>query len=99
MNSFCEKVYEMARRIPSGRVATYRAVAEAIGAPCAYRAVGNALSKNRDAHVPCHRVVRSDGDIGEYARGREKKKKLLKKEGVFVSKYDRVDARSIARFL
>jgi len=57
-------------------------VAELSGSPGAYRAVGNILNKNYDKSIPCHRVVRSDGKIGGYNRGRENKIRLLKKEGV-----------------
>lgn len=99
MSSFCEKVYEAAARIPKGRTATYRAVAEVIGLSRAYRAVGNALARNRDLHIPCHRVIRSDGDCGGFARGCEKKKKLLQKEGVCFDARGRVVARFIVRSL
>lgn len=97
MNSFREKVYEAAARIPKGRVATYRAVAEAIGRPRAYRAVGNALARNRNTNIPCHRVVRSDGNCGGFARGRAKKKKILRKEGVCFDRDGRINARFIVR--
>lgn len=78
---FKEKVYQIVKRIPKGRVLTYKEVAEKAGRPRAFRAVGNALNKNRDPKVPCHRVIRSDGKIGGYARGTKLKEKILKKEG------------------
>ena len=85
MTLFEEKIYQCVRRIPRGRVATYREVAKAAGAPRAFRAVGNALNKNPFApKVPCHRVVRSDGNIGGFASGTRKKQKLLQSEGVIV---------------
>jgi AraC family transcriptional regulator of adaptative response/methylated-DNA-[protein]-cysteine methyltransferase len=60
---------------------TYGQVAAAAGNPRASRAVGNALNKNRDTkHIPCHRVIRSDGSVGGYAWGHEKKVAILKKE-------------------
>jgi len=85
MSEFSEKVYEVVSQIPKGRVMTYKQVAEAAGRPKAYRAVGNILNKNRDTgRVPCHRVIRSDGDAGGYTRGTKKKLELLRREGVKV---------------
>jgi len=75
-------VYEAVKRIPRGEVRTYKQIAQAIGCPKAYRAVGNALNKNPDLKtIPCHRVVRSDGKIGGYRFGSSKKKTLLLREG------------------
>jgi O-6-methylguanine DNA methyltransferase len=80
---FTAAVYRATRRIPRGRVATYGAIARAIGQPRAARAVGNALNKNPFApRVPCHRVVRSDGTLGGFAHGSAKKCLLLEREGV-----------------
>lgn len=81
MKSFKEKVYNIVKKIPKGKVLTYKEVAEKIGNPKSYRAVGNALSKNQDKSIPCHRVIRSDGKIGGYNKGALQKKKLLKEEG------------------
>ncbi len=79
---FTEKVYAVVARIPRGSVLTYKEVARRAGYPGAARAVGNALNKNPDTKkVPCHRVVRSDGTPGGYARGTAKKRSILKKEG------------------
>ena len=78
--TFAEKVYAVVKKIPKGKVLTYKEVARRIGKPKAYRAVGNALNKNTNPKVPCHRVIRSDGDIGGFARGTKKKKEILKKE-------------------
>ena len=80
-NKFQEKVYRVVKKIPRGKVLTYKEVAEKIGRPRAFRAVGRVLSKNKDPKVPCHRVIRSDGKVGGYREGAEKKKALLKKEG------------------
>ena len=80
-NKFQEKVYRVVKKIPRGKVLTYKEVAEKIGQPRAFRAVGRVLSKNKDPKVPCHRVIRSDGKVGGYREGAEKKKALLKKEG------------------
>ncbi len=81
---FNDKVYELTKKIPEGRVSTYKEIAEKLGVK-AYRAVGNALNKNLHAPiVPCHRVVSSNGGIGGFASGPENKIKMLAKEGVKV---------------
>jgi methylated-DNA-[protein]-cysteine S-methyltransferase len=70
-------------KIPKGKVSTYKRIAEKIGKPYAYRAVGNALHKNPLAPiVPCHRVVKSDGGFGGERRGAESRRNLLEKEGI-----------------
>ncbi len=72
------KVWEALRKIPAGETRTYGEVAAAIGKPGAARAVGRACATNRAAVlIPCHRVVRSDGEAGEYRWGAEVKKRLL----------------------
>ncbi len=79
---FAARVYEVVAAIPRGKVLTYKEVARRAGAPGASRAVGNALNKNQDMkRIPCHRVVRSDGNPGGYVRGPEAKRALLGKEG------------------
>jgi len=80
--SFSESVFAKTKLIPSGKVSTYKSIAKAIGKPKATRAVGNALNKNRDSKVPCHRVVRSDGAVGGFRDGAAAKIKILGKEGV-----------------
>ncbi len=82
INSFTQKVYRIVKKIPKGKVLTYKEVARRAGKPKAYRAVGNILNKNYDPRIPCHRVIRSDGKIGGYNRGVVNKRKILKKEGV-----------------
>jgi methylated-DNA-[protein]-cysteine S-methyltransferase len=79
--TFQEKVYAVVEMIPEGKTLTYKQVAEKIGSPKSYRAVGNILNKNYDPKIPCHRVIRSDGKTGGYNRGTEKKTDILKKEG------------------
>jgi O-6-methylguanine DNA methyltransferase len=81
MTPFQEKVYRVVKRIPRGEVLSYKQVAKLAGRPRAFRAVGNILNKNYDKKIPCHRVVRSDGTIGGYNRGKRKKVELLTKEG------------------
>jgi methylated-DNA-[protein]-cysteine S-methyltransferase len=80
---FKERCYEIVKQVPRGRVISYKQVASRLGSR-AYRAVGGAMKANRDSKVPCHRVVRSDGYVGGFARGTEEKIKLLEKEGVIV---------------
>jgi methylated-DNA-[protein]-cysteine S-methyltransferase len=82
MTSFMKKVFAVVAKIPKGQVMTYAGVAKKIGAPGASRAVGTVLSKNFDPKIPCHRVIRSDGKIGQYNRGGPSAKRaILKKEG------------------
>ena len=85
VTKFQNKVYEIVKKIPRGKVMSYKEVAEKIGKPRAYRAVGNALNKSASwrTDIPCHRVIRSDGSIGGYRKGIKKKVKLLKNEKVF----------------
>lgn len=84
MTHFQQKVYAVVKKIPKGQTLTYKQVAEKIGRPNAYRAVGMALKKNYSPDIPCHRVIRSDGQTGGYNRGVELKKKILKKERAMI---------------
>jgi len=80
--SFAERCYMLLKQIPAGRVTSYKALAKALNSK-AYRAVGSAMAKNKDLiTTPCHRVVKSNGQVGEYALGSEEKIALLEKEGV-----------------
>ena len=79
---FNEKVLELTKKIPKGRVTTYKIIAEKLKTH-AYRAVGTALHKNKKPIIiPCHRVVNSDGFVGNYGKGIKKKIELLEKEGI-----------------
>lgn len=80
--SFKEKVLRVVSKIPKGKTKTYKEVAKLAGNKLAARAVGIILSKNYNPDVPCHRVIRSNGEIGGYNRGQSKKVEILKKEGV-----------------
>ncbi len=82
MTKFAERVLSVVRNIPRGKTLTYKEVAKHAGRPKAYRAVGNILKKNYNQKIPCHRVIRSNGKLGGYNRGANKKRALLKKEGV-----------------
>ena len=81
------KVWKYLKSIPKGKVKTYKQVAIGINRPKSARAVANACAKNPyPPKVPCHRVIRSDGNLGGYSApgGVKTKKKLLKKEGFLV---------------
>lgn len=81
MTEFERKVLRVTLSIPFGQLRTYRWVAEKAGRPKAYRAAANALNKNPyPLIIPCHRVIKSCGDIGGYSCGREEKRKLIKLE-------------------
>ena len=79
--AFQKKVWDALREIPVGQTRSYSEVARAIGDPKAVRAVATACASNPVAlAVPCHRVVRSDGELAGYRWGIERKKKLLEQE-------------------
>jgi AraC family transcriptional regulator of adaptative response/methylated-DNA-[protein]-cysteine methyltransferase len=79
--AFERRVWEELRRIPCGSIRTYAEVARAIGKPRAVRAVAHACAKNPvSVIVPCHRVVRGDGNLAGYRWGIERKRALLKSE-------------------
>ena len=82
LSRFAVAVQRVVRAIPRGQVMSYRAVALKAGFPGASRAVGTLMKKNFDPNIPCHRVICSDGRIGAYNRGKEKKVALLLAEGV-----------------
>ena len=79
--AFQQRVWEALRAIPPGSTATYAEIAEAVGRPRAVRAVAQACAANPLAvAIPCHRVVRTDGDLSGYRWGVERKRKLLDRE-------------------
>jgi methylated-DNA-[protein]-cysteine S-methyltransferase len=93
---FQNKVYNELKKVPKGKVTTYKSLALASKTK-AYRAVGTAMNKNPHSYpknpskktsllTPCHRVINSDGRIGKFASGTKNKMKLLKKEGVEINK-------------
>lgn len=80
--AFQEAVWRELRKIPAGETRSYAEIAAAIGQPKAVRAVGTANGDNHVAVlIPCHRVIRSDGTLGGYAGGLDRKRKLLAAEG------------------
>lgn len=79
--AFQERVWQALREVPAGTTVSYTQVAERIGSPKAVRAVAQACGANHIAvAIPCHRVVRRDGDISGYRWGVERKRELLKRE-------------------
>jgi AraC family transcriptional regulator, regulatory protein of adaptative response / methylated-DNA-[protein]-cysteine methyltransferase len=79
--AFQEAVWQELRRIPIGETRTYADIAAAVGKPKAVRAAGSANGANNVAVlIPCHRVIRTDGTLGGYAYGLERKEKLLEAE-------------------
>ncbi|HIE14790.1 TPA: MGMT family protein [Candidatus Bathyarchaeota archaeon] len=83
LTSFERSVLLATLDIPKGKVSTYKRIAERIGRPNAYRAVGNALKKNpAPSLIPCHRVVRSDGRLGGEQKRAERRRKILRQEGI-----------------
>jgi AraC family transcriptional regulator of adaptative response/methylated-DNA-[protein]-cysteine methyltransferase len=80
--AFQKKVWDALMKIPAGETRSYAQIAAAIGQPRAVRAVGTANGANHVAVlIPCHRVIRSDGSLGGYAGGLDRKRRLLAAEG------------------
>ena len=78
---FEREVWEALKGVPYGETRTYKWIAEKIGKPHAFRAVGNALGKNPIPVIfPCHRIIESDGSIGGYSSGIDIKRRLLEIE-------------------
>lgn len=79
--AFQERVWRALREVPSGTTVSYAEIAQRIGAPKATRAVAQACGANHIAvAIPCHRVVRRDGDISGYRWGVDRKRELLRRE-------------------
>lgn len=99
LSDFTVAVLRKTSEIPYGEVRPYSWVADEIGRPHANRAVGSALAANPvPLLIPCHRVVRSDGHIGEYSFGEDQKQKLLEGENVNVEELEE-NASSGRRYL
>jgi methylated-DNA-[protein]-cysteine S-methyltransferase len=80
-SSFYQAVITVVKNIPAGSVMSYGQVARAAGSPKAARAVGAILKSNTDRSIPCHRVIKSDGSLGQYNGLRGNKEQLLNQEG------------------
>jgi AraC family transcriptional regulator of adaptative response/methylated-DNA-[protein]-cysteine methyltransferase len=79
--AFQQRVWEALRAIPAGKTASYAEIAQAIGKPAAHRAVARACAQNPLAvAIPCHRVIRKDGDASGYRWGVARKRELLNRE-------------------
>lgn len=81
LSEFQKKVYCEVKKIKCGETKSYGEIAQKLGTSA--RAVGQALKKNFDPEVPCHRVIQKDGNLGGYNRGVKKKIQLLRKEKAF----------------
>lgn len=78
---FQKDIYKTLSKVEYGKTVSYKELAEKSGYPHAYQAVGTALKKNKIAIIiPCHRVIKSDGSLGNYNGGKWRKERLLKLE-------------------
>lgn len=76
-------VYALLTEIPPGKVSTYGDIAKALGHPKASRLIGRIIANNPNPiSVPCHRVVKSNGEIGGFMYGEQKKREILEEEGI-----------------
>lgn len=85
MSPFARRVLAAVRRIPRGRVSTYGDIAVLAGRPRAWRAVGTVLRDCRDPAIPCHRVIGAAGVLGGFGGLIQRKRDLLRAEGLTVS--------------
>ena len=84
---FKRKVLEVVKKIPRGKVLSYKQVAAKAGNFRAARAVGMIMKNNHDKNVPCHRVILSSGKLGGYNGNLGEKRALLRAEGYFKQKF------------
>lgn len=95
-SDFERRALRRLRTVPAGAVTTYQALAAAIGSPDAQRAIGNTVAGNPLAiYVPCHRVIKSDGSIGNYGGGVERKLALLRAEGFKADRDARIPSTAV----
>jgi O-6-methylguanine DNA methyltransferase len=85
---FSELVYDAVKKIPRGGVSTYSEIAKSIGKPNSSRAVGQVLRRNPHKEVPCHRVIKSSGEVGGFKGSNDNPEKaaILRKEGIEIEK-------------
>ncbi len=85
---FQKQVWKVLLKIKKGQTKTYAEVAQMVGRPTAVRAVASAVAKNSIAVlIPCHRVVRSDGGVGEYRWGKKWKERVLNSEKMYLNTF------------
>jgi O-6-methylguanine DNA methyltransferase len=95
-SAFQRRALVRLRRVPAGSVVTYQGLAAAVGTPSGQRAIGNTVASNPvPIYVPCHRVIRSDGSLGNYGGGPERKLKLLRAEGFGMDRERRVPLEAV----
>jgi|TARA_B100001750_G_scaffold197868_1_gene170717 methylated-DNA-[protein]-cysteine S-methyltransferase len=81
-----KKIYRKLLQVPSGKITTYKELARSVGLQNGQRVIGQIMKKNPfPVIIPCHRVVKSNGEIGGYAYGISIKKNMLVKEGISIS--------------
>jgi methylated-DNA-[protein]-cysteine S-methyltransferase len=89
-NSFTEKVLKIISEIKKGDTKSYKQIAIEAGSPKAFRVVGTICKNNKDTKIPCHRVIKSNGKMGDYngiangKKGENSKKEILESEGFLV---------------
>ena len=80
-----KKIYKKLLEVPKGKITTYGELAKAVGLKNGQRTIGQIMNKNPyPVIIPCHRVIRSDGNIGGYAYGEEIKSNMLTREGIII---------------
>jgi methylated-DNA-[protein]-cysteine S-methyltransferase len=95
MLKFSQRCYKILKKVPRGKITTYKALANALGTK-AYRAVGTVLNKNPysfsgGGDVPCHRVIKSNGEVGGFFSGTKEKIKILQREGIPIKQEKVID--------
>ena len=95
-----EKVYKKLLEVPPGKVTTYGELAKSIGLKNGQRIIGRMMNKNPyPVIIPCHRVVKSDGNVGGYAWGEKVKSTMLTTEGIKIKNRKIIDMeKNIYRF-
>ena len=82
-----EKIYKKLLTVPHGKITTYKELSKSVGLENGQRLVGQIMKKNPfPVIIPCHRVIKSNGDIGGYLFGIDIKKNMLRKEGICITK-------------
>lgn len=86
VSDFQKVVYSLVKRIPRGKITTYKIIGNKIGKKGqVYRAVGRALNENKNKDIPCHRVICSNGLVGGYNKGVKNKIKMLRTENIKIT--------------